>query len=67
MKILAIQANSDGRPCAWGLVAIEPGSKRNEKKMAKEEAARQWEKHACYPGERKGELLLHCLEDINED
>jgi hypothetical protein len=58
-KILVIQHNTDGRPCAWGLV---PTSNPEAEKLAKEEAERQWKKHSCYPGEEKGELAIHVLD-----
>jgi hypothetical protein len=55
MKILVIQLNSDGRPCAWGLVQTH-----NE---AKAIALRQWNKHECYPNETKGVQEIHRIEE----
>lgn len=49
--ILAVQTNSEARPCGWGLARTE--------KAAREEAERQWKTHECYPGEEKGQLVVY--------
>jgi hypothetical protein len=63
MKIVAIQTNGEGRPCAWGAAEL---SDPNAKQAAKAEATRQWDAHQCYPGERKGEWILHIVEGVEE-
>ncbi len=60
MKYLAIQTNKEGRPCAWGIATT--------RQVARDEAERQWTKHGwlglgCYPGEERGEVLVHELSE----
>jgi hypothetical protein len=55
VKWLAVQKNSDGRPCGWGL--------STNREQAVVEARRQYEKHECYLGERKGKLEVTEIED----
>jgi hypothetical protein len=47
---MAIQKNSEGRPCGWGT------SQDEGKAIA--EAARQYRQHSCYAGEESGELQV---------
>lgn len=68
MKVLVIQANSDGRPCGWGCVEIRPGT--HEKKarlLATSEARKQFDSHCCYPGEEMGERLVHVIDDAGRE
>ena len=53
VKYLIIQCNEFGRPCGWGL--------STDKKLAKEEAQRQYNTSA-YKDDPRGELLIHLLE-----
>ena len=71
---LAIQTNTDGRPCAWGAAPSE--------EEAREIAERQWARHGevigvdaaghdirtgcCYPGEERGPITLHWVDGITE-
>ena len=54
VKWLIVQTNSEGRPCGWGL--------STDKRAAKDEAQRQFDGHRCYPGEKRGEVLMHLIE-----
>lgn len=70
MKILMIQLNSDGRPCAWGMSKSLPPPDlvhaptfAEARRVTTEEAQRQWDAHSCYPGEKKGELVEHRLKE----
>lgn len=65
MKVLAIQTNSEGRPCGWGI--SELFGKSMPFVAAKEEATRQWDSHCCYPGEEKGEMVIHVLGTKGEE
>lgn len=60
-----IQTNSEGRPCGWGMVRVsdEPGSYARAVEAARREAERQWQTHACYPGEARGAVRVHDLEE----
>ena len=49
-RYFAIQFNSDGRPCGWGLAQT--------RKAAVSEATRQYASHACYLGEKPGALKV---------
>lgn len=60
VRYLAIQKNTDGRPCCWAI--------RTSSKAAEERAAAMWPNHGgsgcgCYPGEERGEIETHVLED----
>ena len=50
VKYLAIQHNSDKRPCGWAM-----GENKNEVLI---EALRQYLDHQCYAGEEMGELQI---------
>lgn len=57
-RFLAIQTNTDGRPCGW---AVAPTRQR-----ARDEAESYWRTHGprgngCYPGEERGEILVQEL------
>lgn len=47
-RFLAIQENSDGRPCGWGA--------SDRLATAEQMASRQYGDHCCYPGETPGPL-----------
>lgn len=71
---LAIQTNTDGRPCAWGIAPTE--------KQAVEIADAQWCKHGevtgvdsdgndirtgyCYPGEERGPISVSWVDGVTE-
>jgi len=58
-KWLAIQPNSEGRPCGWGSSV--------DKHAAELEATRQWMSHGhpegsgCYPGEKRGRMTVRLV------
>lgn len=47
---LAIQHNSDGRPCGWG--------RSTNKQAAIEEAKNQYRNHECYATEELGRMTI---------
>ncbi len=53
-KAMAIQHNTDGRPCGWGIA--------NDVETASREAIRQYNNHCCYSGEEKGELSFSLVD-----
>ena len=55
---LAIQTNTDGRPCCW--------AKRPTAEAASKRAAELWVGHGgsgcgCYPGEERGPIEVHAV------
>jgi len=54
-RVMVVQTNSDGRPCGWGIAAAVED--------ARAEAQRQWDTHRCYPGERKGQVVVKQMRD----
>lgn len=55
---LAIQTNSEGRPCCW--------AQRATAEAARKRAAELWDGHGgsgcgCYPGEERGEIVVHAV------
>ncbi len=58
-RFLAIQTNSDGRPCGWGVAST--------RQAARDEAERQWKAHgSCYQGELRGDVIVHELGEATD-
>lgn len=66
MRVLVVCCNSEGRPCGWGLAPVEGEGGTNyllAVTAAREEAERQYASHSCYPGEARGPVKIHDIED----
>lgn len=71
---LAIQTNTDGRPCAWGCAPTEADARAvAEAKWAthgevigRDSAGNDLRNGRCYPGEERGPITISWVDGITE-